>query len=116
MNEKPKIPSACTSCRGTPLPLSQEEARAFMSEVPEWQLLDDGKTISRTFVCKDHKDAMTFITTVAEIADAQDHHPDHHLTKYKRVAFALTTHSADGLTTNDFVVAHLIDQAWDART
>jgi 4a-hydroxytetrahydrobiopterin dehydratase len=38
-----------------------------------------------------------------------DHHPDAHLHRYKRVKIILTTHSAGGITQNDFDLAAKID-------
>jgi 4a-hydroxytetrahydrobiopterin dehydratase len=39
-----------------------------------------------------------------------DHHPDIELYRYKRVKIMLTTHSAGGITRNDFVLAAKIDR------
>ncbi|HTK04958.1 MAG TPA: 4a-hydroxytetrahydrobiopterin dehydratase [Candidatus Eisenbacteria bacterium] len=112
---EPLLPLACVSCRGQVAPLSPEEIAAFSPHAPDWQLDEAGLSITRAFACRDHKDAIAFIVAVAGIAEAQDHHPDHRLTRYKRLAFTLTTHAAKGLTVNDFVMAKLIDEAWAAR-
>jgi len=112
---EPLLPLACVSCRGQVEPLTHEEASAYAPHAPEWLPDEGGQAISRTFVCRDHRHAIAFIVAIAEIAESQDHHPDHRLAKYKRVTFTLTTHAAKGLTINDFVMAKLIDEAWAKR-
>ena len=42
---------------------------------------------------------------LAEIAEAEGHHPDLHLTGYNTAVAELTTHAVGGLTENDFIVA-----------
>lgn len=39
------------------------------------------------------------------IAEEEGHHPDLHLTGYNTVVAEMTTHAANGLTENDFIVA-----------
>lgn len=107
------IPMKCKACAGLTTPLSPEDAKSF-NEGVGWIISDDGKTISRTFICKDFEQAMDFIFEAALTAEDEGHHPDHSLTKYRRLTFVLTTHAAKGLTTNDFVVAQAINEAWAA--
>jgi 4a-hydroxytetrahydrobiopterin dehydratase len=45
---------------------------------------------------------------VAELADAQDHHPDM-LVQYSQVTLTLTSHDTGGLTARDFSLAQRID-------
>lgn len=45
------------------------------------------------------------LSRVAAVAEAEGHHPDLHLVGYNRVTAELTTHSANGLTENDFIMA-----------
>ena len=52
---------------------------------------------------------MAFVNRVAEIAQAQDHHPDICL-YYNRVALKLSTHKIGGLSRSDFIVAARIDR------
>ena len=46
----------------------------------------------------------------AAVAEAEDHHPDLHLTAYRDVALELWTHAVGGLSENDFILAARIDQ------
>ena len=79
-------------------------AQALLRDVPGWELVD-GKAIRRTVVCKNFLDAVSLIQRIAPIAETQDHHPDLHLTRYKRLTIELSTHAIGGLSENDFILA-----------
>jgi len=73
-----------------------------------WQR--EGDAIAKEFVLGGFSEAAQFIAKIAPIANAMDHHPDMQLYRYKRVKIILTTHSAGGLTQNDFDLAAKIDE------
>ena len=50
---------------------------------------------------------MAFVTRVALVAEAANHHPDIDI-RYAKVTLTLTTHDAAGLTARDFAVAESI--------
>lgn len=52
---------------------------------------------------------MRFFQSVADIAEAEGHHPDLHLTGYRNVEISLSTHSINGVSLFDFIVASKID-------
>jgi 4a-hydroxytetrahydrobiopterin dehydratase len=66
--------------------------------------------ITKEFVLKSFTGATRFVSKVAPIANAMDHHPDVEIYRYKRVKIVLTTHSAGGVTKNDFALAAKIDK------
>ena len=74
-----------------------------------WQKTVDGKSIFREYVMKDFVSAVGLINKIAELAEAADHHPDIHLTGYKRLRIELSTHSVGKLTEKDFNLAEKID-------
>jgi 4a-hydroxytetrahydrobiopterin dehydratase len=76
--------------------------------VPAWTV-GEGKRIERTFRFPDFRSALAFANRVGAIAEAENHHPDL-LVAWGKVGVTLTTHSAGGLTENDFAVAVLIDR------
>ncbi|MFO0929868.1 MAG: 4a-hydroxytetrahydrobiopterin dehydratase [Gemmataceae bacterium] len=47
---------------------------------------------------------------MGQVAEAEGHHPDLHLTGYRNVAVELSTHAIGGLSENDFILAARIDQ------
>jgi 4a-hydroxytetrahydrobiopterin dehydratase len=58
---------------------------------------------------KDFLTAIQFFQDIARVAEAEDHHPDLHLTGYRNVAVELSTHAIGGLSENDFILAAKID-------
>jgi 4a-hydroxytetrahydrobiopterin dehydratase len=100
----------CQSCEGGVPALSAEEVRRLLPGAPAWRLSSDGKSIRREWRVKDFPTALDFFRRVGEVAEAEDHHPDLHLTGYRNVAIELSTHAVGGLTENDFIVAAKIDR------
>lgn len=97
----------CEPCtEGTP-PLTHDEARAMMAQVPGWTLTD--KSLERDFTLKDFRAAIDFVNSVAEIADKEKHHPDISIS-YNKAHLSLWTHKAGGLSQNDFILAAKINK------
>lgn len=67
-----------------------------------WQIID-GK-LHRQFVFGDFVEAFGFMTKVALVAEAMDHHPEW-CNVYKTVTVDLVTHEVGGLTALDFDLA-----------
>jgi 4a-hydroxytetrahydrobiopterin dehydratase len=74
-----------------------------------WLLASDGKSISREFVFRNFIKAVEAINIIKDVAEAQNHHPDLHLTQYKKLKIVLSTHDAGGITNNDLNLAGLIN-------
>ena len=90
-----------------PLPLTA--VQALLRDVPGWELVE-GNAIRKTVKCKDFLDAVALIQKIAPVAEAEDHHPDLHLTRYRKLTIELSTHAIGGLSQNDFILAAKIDQ------
>jgi 4a-hydroxytetrahydrobiopterin dehydratase len=90
--------------------LTTEHVREHLPAVPQWQLTADGKRIRREWRVKDFATALDFFRRVGDVAEAEDHHPDLHLTGYRNVAIEVWTHAVGGLTLNDFILAAKIDR------
>lgn len=97
----------CIPCEGGMPPLSKEEAEKYLAEVSGWKL-EDEKKIEKRFKFENFKEAMKFVNKVAELAEAEGHHPDFAI-MYNRVILNLTTHAIGGLSENDFILAAKID-------
>lgn len=92
----------------TTLPkLSDAKIRKKLAGLKGWQR--KGDAITKEFILDGFTGATKFIAKLAPPANAMDHHPDVELYKYKRVKVKLSTHSAGGLTKNDFDLAAKID-------
>lgn len=72
-----------------------------------WQEKD--KELYRAFEFKNFKDAFDFMTKVATLAEAQDHHPRWQ-NEYNMVEIWLSTHSEDKVTDKDRKLAAAIDK------
>jgi 4a-hydroxytetrahydrobiopterin dehydratase len=100
----------CQPCEGGVEPCDLHDAKQQLQALAsDWELVDDGKKISRKFKQKNFVDAMRLINAVADLAEREQHHPDLHLTGYRQVRIELTTHAIGGLSENDFIVAAKID-------
>jgi 4a-hydroxytetrahydrobiopterin dehydratase len=99
----------CVPCEGGTPPLTAEEITNYKSQIPNWQISKDQKSISREFRFKDFKEAMSFINKVAELAEREGHHPDIHVS-WNRVRLELSTHAIGGLSENDFILAAKINR------
>jgi 4a-hydroxytetrahydrobiopterin dehydratase len=100
----------CRPCEGGIPALSRNEAEALLQSVPSWRITDDGKRIRREWTVKNFMTAIGFFNQVAQVAEADGHHPDLHLAGYRNMAMELWTHAIGGLSENDFILAAKIDQ------
>jgi len=96
----------CVPCEGGVPPLTQARAEELLMQTPGWELQDT--YITRTYRFTDFKEAMVFVNRVADLAEAEGHHPDITIT-YSTVTLTLTTHAIAGLSENDFILAAKID-------
>lgn len=111
MNETKELTQKkCRPCKGIGDVLAKTMAEDYLKDLPEWQLDAQGKSIFREYVMKDFIVSVNFIHQVAQIAEAQNHHPDIHLTNYRKLRIDLSTHAIGGLSENDFIVAAKINQ------
>lgn len=97
----------CIPCTGNTPTLSEATILGYMKNISGWIL--DGKVIRKNFTFKDFKEALIFFNRVAQVAELEDHHPDMCITKWKNVTLSFTTHAANGLTENDFIMAAKVD-------
>ena len=99
----------CQPCEGGVVPLDRAQAEQYLDVLDRWTLSPDAKALSKQFVMKDFLAAVDFINAIAKAAEAEDHHPDLHLTGYRKLAVCLSTHAIKGLSQNDFILAAKID-------
>ncbi len=80
-----------------------------MPELNDWMLIDDANLLAKSFRFKDFAETMQFVNKVADIAEAEGHHPDMTVS-YGSATIELMTHAIGGLSENDFIVAAKIDK------
>ena len=88
--------------------LSDDRVRDFLAAHPDWSLEGDGATLRRTVTAPGFATAVAAVAAVAVHAERADHHPDIDI-RWRTVRFALSTHSAGGLTDKDLDLAGTID-------
>jgi len=91
--------------------LSEKEISAELSKLNGWRVVNGN--LHRVFEFKDFSAAFGFMTRVAMAAEKMDHHPDWSNT-WNKVTVDLSTHSAGGLTKNDFELAGKMQQFYGA--
>jgi 4a-hydroxytetrahydrobiopterin dehydratase len=90
-----------------PQPLDDPTIAARLADLEGWSR--DGDAIRKEYNCDGFADAIAFVVRIGFLAEAADHHPDIDV-RWRKVAIALSTHDAGGLTTLDFDLAGHIDE------
>ncbi|MGE0760385.1 MAG: 4a-hydroxytetrahydrobiopterin dehydratase [Pirellulaceae bacterium] len=103
------VAKKCKPCEGGVEPASRDEAEKQLTRLEGWRLTHDGQRIRKDWTVKNFLAGMQFFQAVAEVAEADEHHPDLHLEGYRKVWIELWTHAIGGLSENDFILAAKID-------
>jgi 4a-hydroxytetrahydrobiopterin dehydratase len=85
--------------------LTETQISAELAELPAWTQV--GNEIRTITTRKDFRDSLLYLGAVAYLAEQANHHPDVAIS-WNRVTLTLSTHSAGGLTANDFALARQI--------
>jgi 4a-hydroxytetrahydrobiopterin dehydratase len=104
----------CKPCEGGVCPLDENHSIRHLDQVPGWQLSEDRKGILRKLKFKDFISTMSFINTMAKMAEQQGHHPDF-FAGYNYCEIKYTTHAIGGLSENDFICAAKINDMMDTE-
>ena len=88
--------------------LSDEERTTALEGLPGWRYDEGARAIRRDFQFADFSAAFAFMTRAALAAEKADHHPDWS-NSWNKVAVALSTHSASGVTAKDIALAREMD-------
>ena len=100
----------CEPCEGKTKAFDRSQAETYLRQLTGWELDASAKVISRNFRMKHFMSAVRFIAEVAKVAEAENHHPDIHLTGYRNLKIELSTHAIGGLSENDFILAAKINE------
>jgi 4a-hydroxytetrahydrobiopterin dehydratase len=92
--------------------ITQAEADDLMPELPDWSI-EHGR-LSRDMRLRNFKEALALVNKIGEVAEAENHHPDITIHRWNRVRIELYTHSVEGLSMNDFILAAKITPLYDA--
>jgi 4a-hydroxytetrahydrobiopterin dehydratase len=87
--------------------LSENEIKDKLENLSGWDYKEN--KITKEFETKDFASALGFVVKVGIEAEKMDHHPDITMHSWNKVNVSITTHSAGGVTDNDFKLAENID-------
>ena len=110
MTQSALINEHCEACQIDAPTVCDSQIPELMSQIPDWQWIkvDGINQLQRVFKFKNFKNAMAFSNRVAEIAEAEGHHPAI-LTEWGKVTVTWWSHSIKGLHRNDFIMAAKTD-------
>lgn len=96
----------CVPCEGGVAKLAKGRIVTLLKHLKGWSL--QSEKIEKEYHFKDFKQAMAFVNKMADVAEAEGHHPDFTV-HYNVVQVSIWTHAVNGLTENDFILAAKID-------
>ena len=103
------VSKKCLPCEGGVTKYKIVEAQEQLAALSGWRFTHNGHRIRKDWVLRNFLAGMDFFTKVADLAEAEGHHPDLHLEGYRNVWIELWTHAIGGLSENDFILAAKID-------
>ncbi|HEX8912424.1 MAG TPA: 4a-hydroxytetrahydrobiopterin dehydratase [Humisphaera sp.] len=86
--------------------LAPERSAQLLALLSGWAMADG--EICKDFEFENYYQTMAFVNAVAYVAHREDHHPDMEV-GYNRCRVRYSTHSAGGVTENDFVCAAKVE-------
>src|SRR3989338_4554865 len=98
----------CQPCEKGALPLRPERVQQLLAQVSGWELAA-GELLRKQLKLDDFMSVIKLVNRIADVAEAEDHHQDLHITGYRRLTIELATHAIGGLSENDFIIAAKID-------
>jgi len=99
----------CAPCKGGIPPLTPDQARDLLAQIPDWALNNDATNVTRKFAFDDFATSLKFVNGVGELAESEGHHPDISF-GWGHAEILLFTHKIRGLHENDFIMAAKIDR------
>jgi 4a-hydroxytetrahydrobiopterin dehydratase len=103
-------------------PLDDAQIAPLLAQLREgWEVVERAdpkrgraKMLVRTYRVKNFAEALAEALRIGEIAEAQQHHPDLHVS-WGSLSIELWTHKIGGLTESDFIFAAKCDAAQPIR-
>jgi 4a-hydroxytetrahydrobiopterin dehydratase len=101
----------CEACHVDAPKVSDAELAELLAMIPDWipEVRDNIMMLEREYKFKNFKLALAFANKVADLAEAEFHHPAI-LLEWGKVKVTWWTHSIKGLHKNDFICAAKTDQ------
>ena len=106
----------CVPCEGGVMPFDISEIHKYQKKVDGWEIVKNNKDIffiEKNFKFKNFKESQDFVNRVGQISEQEGHHPDINF-GWGYAKINITTHSIEGLSENDFILAAKIDKILNA--
>jgi len=106
------VSKKCVPCEGGVLPFDISEIHKYQKKVDGWELKKNEKNVfflEKKFIFKNFITSQNFVNKIGEISEKENHHPDISF-GWGYAKIIVTTHSIEGLSENDFILAAKIDQ------
>jgi 4a-hydroxytetrahydrobiopterin dehydratase len=100
------VNESCVACETGEGKLTPAEVTELLGTVDGWDI-DEG-SLAKRWKFNNFKQSLNFVDQVGALAEVENHHPDISF-GWGYASVRLTTHSVEGLTRNDFIVAAKID-------
>lgn len=98
----------CANCSLAKVHMQGDELKSYVRLLPEEWSLENERRLVRTFTFKTFKEGFKFASHIADLSEEEGHHPQI-LIEWGRVVVKLWTHSVEGLTESDFILAAKIE-------
>jgi len=89
---------------------SEREIKNKLNNMKDWEYSDN--VISKSFNFNTYMDSIKFISQLADLAEAKNHHPDMTV-GWCKITISYSTHDAGGLTILDFEMAESTDELFN---
>lgn len=99
----------CEPCSGGVPALAADIVARLLGELSDGWRVAEGHHLEKSYVFPDFRQALDFVVRVGELAEAEGHHPEIHLS-WGLVRVMTWTQKVDGLTDNDFILAAKVDR------
>ncbi|BBH01063.1 Transcriptional coactivator/pterin dehydratase [Prunus dulcis] len=106
------LPKKCVPCNSKDLqPMTEQAASDLITKVDGWNLVSEGDALrlKKSWKVKTFTKGLEMFKLIADVAEAEGHHPDLHLVGWNNVTVEIWTHAVGGLTENDFILAAKIN-------
>jgi 4a-hydroxytetrahydrobiopterin dehydratase len=93
--------------KGSPA-LTTSQIQEYMPELPGWTV-ENGRLV-REVTVKNFGAALDLVNRIGRLAEQENHHPDICIRRWNHVRVEFYTHTVEGLTENDLIMAAKINR------